>query len=239
MTDTEEMEIGYRYVKSRDSNGELRDVEIPLRLIHFLHPREEDRFLFSDAHSQTVTNLGNAIDLAIAGRPGVTLASRYRVDWQVPGVRPHRPDLVAFENFPDVWDNRQMTLPVRDIGARPLVAIEVTDRPTRRVDFEQKFLQFYAVGVPVYVIVDIAGPPDTRRILGFDRGPDGFKPLHYDPDRGSFIRGINMWLRWEHHRVIATRLAGHDIPTVPELAAQVSELKRELAALKARLNDAE
>ena len=151
--------IGYRYVKSAGPGG--REA-VPLSIEDFLHPQEEDRFMLTDGHARAVHYLRDAIQIAAESRPDVRVFTEHRVDWQVPGILPHGPDVVAFDHFLADWDPLKGTLPVRDLGAGVMAVVEVTSESTRATDFEAKFLEYHAAGIPYYVILDAAGPPGVR-----------------------------------------------------------------------------
>ena len=248
--DLDPFRIGYRYVKSVGDDGRERAVMVPLTEEDFLHPQEEDRQMLNDLHTVTVHYLRDAVRLANEGRPGFRVFSDHRIDWQVPGILPHGPDVVAFDNFFTDWDPLRGTLPVRDVGAEVLAVIEVTSEATRATDFEPNFLEFFEAGIPYYVILDAAGPEGFEKVFGYGRGDDGFEPLPRDDRLGTFVPNINLWLRWAGDRFVAATDDGADIPTTLELAGlaarerqraddaiqQLEELRRELAALKARRN---
>jgi len=256
--------IGYRYVPAVGPDGHERPVMVPLTEEDFLHPQEEDRQMLTDLHTETVNYLRDAIRIANDGRAGFRVFSDHRIDWQVPGVLPHGPDVVAFENFFADWDPLRGTLPVRDLGLEVLVVIEVTSEATRATDFEPKFLEFFDAGIPYYVILDAAGPEGYEKVLGYGRGDDGFEPLPRDDRLGVLVPDVNIWLRWAGDRFVAATEAGAYIPTNLELARdaererqradvetlraaaeklradeatqRLEDLQRELAALKARRN---
>lgn len=242
--------IGYRYVPAVGPDGRERPVMVPLTEEDFLHPQEEDRFVANELHWVSMAYVRHAIEFVHRGRPGVRVFADHRIDWQVSGLLPHGPDVVAFENFWSDWDPSRGTLPVVDFDARVMAVLEVTSPETRRVDFEKKFQEFFDAGIPYYVILDVAGPEGHEKVLGYGRGDDGFEPLPRDERHGVFVPNINIWLRWTGERFVAATEAGDDIPTGLELAdradaekrraddatQQNEDLKRELAALKARRN---
>ena len=228
--------IGYRSVPTVGPDGRERTETVPLTEEDFLHPQEEDRQMLNALHTETVHYLRHAIGFANEGRSGFRVFCDHRIDWQVPGILPHGPDVVAFDNFYAEWDRLRGTLPVRDVGAEVLVVIEVTSEATRATDFEPKFLEFYEAGIPYYVILDAAGPEGIEKVLGYGRGDDGFEPLPRDDRLGVYVPNINIWLRWTGDDFVAATESGADIPTALEMSRQHKELMRELAALKARRN---
>ncbi len=210
--------IGYRYVPGVGPDGVARQVMVPLTEEDFLHPQEEDREMLTDLHTVTVNYLREAIEILHESEPEVRVFTDHRVDWQVPGIAPHGPDVVVFDNFHADWDPLRGTLPVRDLGARVMAVIEVTSEATRATDFEAKFIEYHEAGIPYYVIVDAAGPAGAEKVLAFRRSVEDYKPLPRDAQLGCFLPRVNVWLRWADDRLIATTEAGHDILTGVDLA---------------------
>jgi len=211
--DDDAFRIGYRYVR----NGDDFDM-VGLTEEDFLHPLEEDRFMLVDKHSATVAYLRNVLDEVAATEPGLRVLADHRIDWQVEGIRPHGPDLVMFRSFPGDWDTMRGTFLVKDEKAVPLLVIEVTSRETRHVDFGRKYRQLEQVGIPYYLIADIAGSDDDPKLVAFRRTRRGFRPVLEDPTLGIFIPEIDLWFRWSNDRVVAADVDGNDLPGFVELA---------------------
>ncbi len=259
--------VGYRYVMSVGPDGRERQVMVPLTEEDFLHPQEEDRQMLNALHSDTVSHLSEAIRAVHDGQPGVRVFIDHRIDWQVAGMLPHGPDVVVFDNFFVEWNRLLGTVPVRDVGARILGVFEVTSPSTRGTDLVAKRIEYHEAGIPYYVIVDTAGPVGAEKVLAYRRAATDYVALPRDPDLGCFIPRVNVWLRWVDEDLVVADEAGLDIPTgvhsarhakqeaqradeatlaavaeklrADEATRRNDDLARELAALKARLNDAE
>jgi len=234
--------IGERPVVTRDAQGKIIDVTfVPLTEEDFLHPQEEDRFMLTDAHSIAVAYLRYAIETHCSKRPGIHVLSDHRIDWQQGKIKPHGPDVVAFDNFPSDWDPSEGTFPVVDRGAEVLVVFEVTSESTREIDFGKKFEEFAKVGIPYYLIVDTAEPSGAIEILGYQLSGRKFKEMPRDPDLGYFIPGLKMWFRWDDddNRVYATNEAGANIPEGPEYKAMLEAEKQRGDAEQRRADTAE
>jgi Uma2 family endonuclease len=230
--------IGYRYVHTGqlDAKGRPESEMVPLTMEDFLHPQEGDRFLLTDNHTLNLAILCNAMEVCVQELPKVKILSDHRIDWQVEGIRPHGPDLVAIENFPIEWNADRGTYPVKDYDSRPLVVVEVTSAETRKGDFETKYLEYEAAGIPYYIIVDVAGPPGAPRILGYRNGRQGFQQMRHHPNLGFLLPSVRMWIRWEEDRVKVADEDGQDILDNVEVHEALKEIQQELGRKNAELD---
>ena len=230
--------IGYRYVHTVDERGTKTSVMVPLTEEDFLHPQEEDRFLLTDAHSIAVSYLRHAISLACRGRSELRLFSEHRVDWQVPGIPPHGPDVVVFDRFTADWDPMTGTLPVADLGLDTLAVIEVTSEATRHVDLDRKFDEFERVGIPYYLVADLAAPNGVPVLLGFELVGGSYRMMGENPARGYFVPGLAVWVRLQDERVVVADTDGRDIPNSVDLAIAFEIVGVRADAEKARADAA-
>jgi len=243
--------IGRRPVFKRDASGRNIVVDyIPMTEEDFLHPIEEDRFMITDPHILACIYLMHAIAVGLRHRPAVRAFSDHRIDWQVPGIKPHGPDMAVFDNFPPKPDKFFGTLPVKDVGAVPVAVFEVTSESTRHVDLGPKFEEYAAVGIPYYMIVDLAAPNGLPDILAFRLVEGEYRDMQRYPDLGYLVAPLGMWFRVEGDRVVAANEDQKDIPDSREMGmlidaekvradaekARADAMAAELAALKATLS---
>jgi colicin import membrane protein len=221
--------IGTQMLCTTGPDGKRGYREVPMALEDFLHPLEEDRFTHCKMHADTVLRLWEAVEARFADRPDVQVFARHRIDWQVPGILPHGPDIAVFDNSSRHWNPHRNTLPVREMGYNPLAVIEVTEGPTRDIDFAEKFTEYCAAGVPVYVIVDAAGPAGADRVLAFRRGSSGFVPIEARGELGVFVPGIDLWLSWANDRIAVATQDGRVIPSAAEIATLYAGLPARIA----------
>ena len=158
--------IGTRYVKCVDANGKPDVKLVPLSEEDFLHPQEEDRLMLTNAHSIAVWYLRQSIVQACRARPLVRVFSDHRIDWQHPDIAPHGPDVVVFDRFTAEWDELRGTLPVADLGLEVIAVFEVTSESTRHIDLDKKFIEYAVVGIPYYIVVDVAEPNGEPNVRG-------------------------------------------------------------------------
>ncbi len=173
--------FGWRYVPQQQPDGTVVREQVPLTYEDVLHPQEGDVIVETPVHDQTCLDLKCALQLKLAGRLGFVVLHSCRVDWGVPGVRAHAPDIAVMENVGE-WDQNRGTFYVAELGARPVLVIEVTSPSTRTQDIVTKMSHYYRAGVPFYAIMD-RGPTGEELsplLLGYRATPAGYAWV--DPD---------------------------------------------------------
>ena len=217
--------IGTRYLKCIDANGKPDVTLVPLSEEDFLHPQEEDRFMLTNAHSVAVWYLRQSILQACRTRPSIRVFSDHRIDWQHPDIAPHGPDVVVFDRFTVEWDELRGTLPVVDTGIEVVAVFEVTSESTRHIDFDKKFVEYAAVGIPYYIVVDVAEPNGNPNVRGYRLDGDRYKPMRRDAELGFMVPGLKMWFRWANDTLVAANEDGQDIPDTLGLVESLDEEK--------------
>jgi hypothetical protein len=231
---TDPFRYGWRYVWQTDSAGVRRHVQVPLKQEDLLHPQEEDFIVQNPAHNADCAYLQSVLQRRTAERTGSVVLHDVRIDWQVPGVKPHGPDVVAFEGVTGEWDRVRGTFLVRDLGARPLLVIEVTSPSTRDYDLDDKVLHYWRAGVPFYAIVDSRPHEGPREIhlIGYRATPDGYLRVELDERGWLWLEAVQLWLAVEGDRVVCYDEQGNRLLDYSELAqvAQDAEARAEEAA---------
>lgn len=159
---------GWRDVLVTLPTGEQKWQRIPLTLQDVLHPQEEDILFPGDEHEQIRNYLYNVMSLLIDGNAQAVLLSDTNVDWGVPEVAPHRPDIAVI--FQVRERRRWSTFKVAEEGTRPSLIIEITSPATRHLDLDDKYEEYEQVGVPFYVIIDL-----IKRKRGITRELKGYR----------------------------------------------------------------
>ncbi len=214
--------IGYRYVHTVDAGGTKTSRQVPLTEEDFLHPQEEDKFMLSDPHSIATAYLRHALECGRREWPRVRTFTEHRVDWQVPGILPHGPDVVVLDQFPTDWDSSDRTLRVADLGAEVLAVFEVTSESTRHIDFGDKFDEYARAGIRYYLVVDLAAPNGQPDLLGFRLIEGEYALMRRDPRLGYLVPRLGMRFRWEDGRVMAADEDEKDIPYSAEMATALA-----------------
>ena len=196
--------IGWRPVTTKQPDGTLHTVEVPLTEEDFLYPQEEDRFMLTQHHIRATMYLTLAIESANRNRPAIKVFAEHRIDWQKEDLRPNGPDISVFDNYPHPIDMFRGTLPVADEGVQPLLVIEVTSPSTRHIDVGRKLQVYHDAGVPNYLILDMreddSDIPDPV-FIGHQDTPDEYEVLEHG-ELGVWIDSVGMWFAVEHGAIV-------------------------------------
>jgi Uma2 family endonuclease len=149
---------GWRYITIQ-RNGEEELLQVPLTLDDVLHPEEEDYVIQLDEHFVLCKYLYEILHWWLQEEPQTVVVYDMLIDWNKEGIRPHAPDVTVLRG---VQKRPQLTsYRLRETGGAPVLAIEVTSSRTRQLDVQglrtpNKFQHYARVGIPIYVIVDLA-----------------------------------------------------------------------------------
>lgn len=193
-------DIGYRWVENGSDH-----VQVPLTEEDFLHPQEEDRFLFTDLETVARYDLRSALIFILKMRTDVHVFTNHRVDWQACGIRPMGPDVAVFGDFQSKWNPLLGTVPVRELGLKTLFVAEITWQSSRHIDLEQKPPLYHQLGVPYLLIFDFyAGhkEPFVGELLAFEATKSGYVRMEADPKLGVWIPTVAMWFKLNGRQVV-------------------------------------
>jgi len=227
---------GWREVSTVGEDGTQKWERIPLTEWDVLHPQEEDFIMQIGAHSRNCVYALQAIQDVLANRPGTLVLFDHRVDWQVPGIIPHGPDVVALSNLTAPWDLQRGTFPVKDMNATVLAVIEITSPSTRNVDFDEKVVEYHEAGIPYYILADtreIRGQ-SSLTVLGFEAHPAGYLRLRPDPTFGIWVPTLAMWFGAEGDFLVCYDKNKVRIPEHSALRQQATDAAARAEAEKAR-----
>ncbi len=233
---------GWRYVRSSSSNGETRLEQVPLTRWDVLHPEEGDFIVTNENHARNCLYLQAALESALSERPDAKVFFDHRIDWQVPGILPHGPDLTAIENYPGGWNPLRGTFMMREMNARPLLVVEVTSPSTRETDINEKIIEYHAAGIPYYLIADVQNIEDEMlmTVVGYRATAEGYVRLPNDEDGAVWIPSVKLWFHPEGLRVICRDGNRKKIPDRIELEQSVRDflVRAEKAEVRAERSDA-
>jgi colicin import membrane protein len=209
---------GWRFVRQKGPDGVVRAERVPLKKEDLLYPQEEDFVVHNPAHDQDCFYLRGALLQSMANVPGGAVFHDVRIDWGVAGVQPLGPDVSVLVGMRGDWDPQVGTLKLAELGARPLVAVEVVSPSTRDIDLDDKVLLYYRAGVPFYAIVD--SRPDEKprrvRVLGYRATPEGYVRVPLN-DRGwLWVEPVRLWLAGEEGRAVCYDGQGNRLPDLVE-----------------------
>ena len=198
--------FGWRDVQQIGPNGSKQWVQVPLTLDDVLHPQEGDHIPDNSQQCIDGNYLYNVLKLRLANNPHAVVFEDVLIDWGVPGLRDHSPDISVFEGVDDParnWGKFHVTAE----GARPVLAIEIVspdahDRQARDNDVVTKVREYYRAGVPLYVIVDQERVDGPRRLIGYRRGARKYMQMR--PNRQGRLRlePVRLWLGLRNERAV-------------------------------------
>jgi colicin import membrane protein len=200
---------GWRDVRVTLPGGQTDVIQVPLTREDALHPQEGDVILHSDKHDDDLDYFKKALRKRLYDDPTAAVFSDMELDWDIPELRHHSPDIMVFFGMRD-RDREWHSFDVAQEGVRPALIIEVTSWSTRQNDLETKVEQYFRAGVPFYAIVDdTAGRRAkirTLRLLGYRSGTDEYEPVSLDNQGRLWLEPVGLWLAIETDRpVLLTR----------------------------------
>jgi Uma2 family endonuclease len=187
---------GWREIPRLLPDGKEIHERVPLTLEDILHPEVGDFRMHTQEHYRFCAYLYDVLTKWVADDATAIVLCDVRVAWAHPIIRPHGPDIAVIFNV----DRQQnwSTFNEVDEGTKPSLIIEVTSPGTYSVDLERKIDHYAQVGVPLYVIVDIAIRRNmpAKRLLGYQLTPDGYELLEPNAEGWLWLAPVNLWLGW-------------------------------------------
>lgn len=210
---------GWRYVWKAGPNGQEKRVRVPLTQADVLHPQEDDFIVQNPAHEEDCHYLKTVLASHLAGRTGVAIFRDLRIDWGVAGIQPLGPDLAVLANVPEDLPRQLGTLQVREIGAHPLLVLEVTSPTTRDLDLDEKVVEYDLAGVPFYAIVDrrVRNEREELRLLAYRATDQGYVRVKLDDQGWLALETIGLWLRIEDHHLVCRDESGQRLLNYQEV----------------------
>jgi Uma2 family endonuclease len=227
---------GWRYESRTRPDGTEEYVQVPLTVEDLLHPKEGDCIPENTAHQQERAYLYDVLQARVLDRPTMRVFSDCLIDWGVPDLGNHSPDISAFENVRD-RERKWGIFPVAQEGARPLLNIEIVspdDRdPRRRTnDVVIKLEHYHQAGVPLYLIVDQEEEDGPRRLRGYRDTPNRYVPLIPDAEGRLLLEPFGILIGLREDRIVCyDAVTKEEILGYPELnqAMQTEAEARKMA----------
>lgn len=226
---------GWRYVRHSLPDGGTRLDQVPLTRWDVLHPEEGDFIVTNENHARNCLYLQAALESALSSRPDAKVFFDHRIDWQVPGILPHGPDLTAIENYQGGWNPLRGTFTMREMNARPLLVVEVTSPSTRGTDINEKIVEYHAAGIPYYLIADVQNIEDEMlmTVIGYRATADGYVRLPSEEDGAVWIPSVKLWFHPEGLRVLCRDADRKKIPDRIELEQSVRDFLAQVVKAEA------
>jgi Uma2 family endonuclease len=194
--------FGWRFVRQQRPDGSEHLEKVPLTLQDVLHPQEGDTIPENTLHERLRRHSHDVIQRQLAPQATLLTLSDCIVDWGVPGLGNHSPDLLVLErDQPWPWRSWS-TLRVKKEKARARLALELVSPNTRVNDVSNKVAEYEQAGVPLYVIVDQEEEDGPLSLLGYRVGPHGYERLPVDPEQGLLLEELGLRLLVRGDRLI-------------------------------------
>ena len=229
--------FGWRTVRRERPDGTIEFARQPLTLEDVLHPEEEDFIVQGTVHHQRRRSLANILDAQNRSDPHAVSLFDCRIDWRVPGLRPHGPDLAV------VFGVRERknwhTFRVADEGALPELVIEVTSPATVALDRSTKLDHYAEAGVRYYVVVDgiASGRQAPVRLLGYELRGGRYQPLPLDERGRLWLAQVRIWLGSEGGEIACYDEQGQRLGDYPALVRARAAAEERAAEAEQRATD--
>jgi len=225
--DADPFRYGWRYVTRTRPDGSKEHVEVPLTLEDVLHPQEGDVIPENTQQERDRRYLHDVLERRYANDPHVLTLADCLVDWGVPGLRPHSPDITVLEGV-RTKEGRWGTYRLAQDGGHPLLAIEIVSPSTRSNDVDIKPEHYHRAGVPFYVLVDQQREDGPRQLVAYEHRADGYVAMRFDADGRLTLAPLGLRLGLRGERVVCW-----DATSDQELGDYVGvcrQLEQEIAA---------
>jgi Uma2 family endonuclease len=221
---------GWRFLKKVQHDGRTDLVQVPLTLEDVLHPQEGDVIPETDIHEQERGDLKRIFGTRLSREEGGLVLSDCLIEWGVPGVRNHSPDVSAFTGLRVPFDPRMGTFHLALSGGRCLFLIELVSPDTRSNDVVEKVREYHEVRVPLYIIVDQEREDGPRRLLGYRYTRPGYRQVRLDRQGRLLLKPLGLYLAVEENRVVC-----YDAATGERFGDYGQERQAHLVERQARL----
>jgi len=224
---------GWRFVRRTGPDGREELEQVPLTLEDVLHPQEGDVIPENDVQEKECRYLADLLEVRWPRAAGHRVFSDCLVNWGVPGIRNHSPDVSLFTGI--AWSQPE-PISIFDLAAsrgRCLMALEIVSPDTRDNDVVHKYDEYYRTGVPLYVIVDQEREDGPRVLRGFRWTPAGYASIPLDGQGRLLLPdlGISLGLR-DNRLVCFDTQAGAEIGDYSQVneARQAAEVQAQREA---------
>ncbi len=232
--DADPFRLGWRHVRVTRPDGTEVVELVPLTHEDLLYPEEEDFVVNRPRHTLDFVYCHGALCAFFDGVAGMVILGDCRIDFGVLGIRPLGPDIVVLDGVRE-W-LKQGTFHIAQEGGRPVLVLEIASPDTRAHDLHAKPEFYFRAGVRKYVIVDRGWDAEhPAKLLGNQRGPDGWVPLPADAQGRLDLSPLPLLLGLEDDRPwLYDARTGARLPDMPEALRELEEEKRARAAAEAR-----
>jgi colicin import membrane protein len=165
--DPPEFPYGWRFVTGTRPDGSTDWEQVPLTLEDVLHPQEGDVIPRRSRHEIECGYLAAVLRSRGLDPSVVRVTADLLIDWGVPSLRNHSPDVAVFAGLREEPDLNAGTFHLADSRGRRLLVVEIVSPDTRVNDAVIKVEHYYRAGVPHYVLVDQEREGGPRQLVGY------------------------------------------------------------------------
>ena len=218
---------GWRLIEQIQPDGSVDYEKIPLTEAEFLHPQEGYRLPNSTFHDDVIRTAADILSRRYASDPTIGVFADLIVEWDIPNLKDHCPDVFVAFNLQHKDQNRGRFI-VANEGTRPSLIIEVVSPRYRKADRTTKVAHYARAKVQEYVICDRRRYRGNllEEVLGYRLVGNTYQPI--TPDAAGRIRcdTVGVWISLCEGALIMEDVAtGQHLPTSLELEASKRELE--------------
>lgn len=234
--------FGWRYVQQIGPNGSKKSVQVPLTLDDVLHPQEGDHIPDNTQQSRDCHYLYDVLKRRLAVNQRGVVFSDCLIDWEVPGLRSHSPDVSVFEGVNDPYGRNWGTFRVVAEGAHCVLVIEIVspdahDRRARDNDVVIKVREYYRASVPLYFILDQESEDGPRQLIGYRRGARRYLRIRPDRQGRLLIAPVRLLLGLRDERAVCWDAdSGEEIGDSTAMDQALREAQARIRALESQLH---
>jgi hypothetical protein len=188
---------GWRFLKKLLPDGSTDLVQVPLTLEDVLHPEEGDVIPESTDQERDGEYLRPIFRGRAARLAGGHFLADCLIDWDMPGVRNHSPDLAVFRDVLHPPVENIGTFRVRTFGGRCVLVVEIVSPDRRDNDVVHKLREYHQVRVPLYVLIDQERDNGPRIVVGHRYTARRYVRMRPDRQGRILLKPLGLWLAVE------------------------------------------
>jgi colicin import membrane protein len=165
---------GWRYIERVRPDGKVEVETVLLTLEDVLHPQEGDVIPENSVHEGERRYLSDVCHAREARLDRGLVLSDCLVNWGVPGLGNHSPDISIFSGLKVRQPDPIGIFRLRDSGGECKAVIELVSPHTRSTDVEGKPPEYHRARVPLYIMVDQKKEGGPRQLRVFRHAPQAY-----------------------------------------------------------------
>ena len=234
-------ETGWRDVEEVQPDGTIKNIQVPLTSMEFLHPEDGYTLPSNSFHEDVTSDARDMLRNRYEEDPTVGVFTDMSIEWDIPDLRKHCPDLFVVFGIRNKEQYRS-TFVVASEAVRPAFVLEVVSPGYRKEDKQIKLLQYEQAGITEYVIIDRRSRRGQAiyEVLGYRLVGGRYLLMIADDDGRIPCETIGLWVSMQDGRLVLEDMETKErLLKSTELKAQNTELKAQKQELEARLRELE